>query len=54
MKFQGKGVYKIATRDQVFKQGSHLFLKKKLRTFQGLSRTHFSFFKDSNQSKKEP
>ena len=30
------------------------FFKKILRTFQGLSRTHFPFFKDSTQCKKEP
>ena len=29
-------------------------LTKNSRTFQGLSRTHFLFFKDSNQCKKEP
>ena len=36
-------------------QGSYAFLDKKdSGTFQGLSRTHFPFFKDSIQSEKQP
>ena len=44
MKFQGKGVYKIATRDQVFKQGSHLFLKKKIKNFSRTFKDTFLIF----------
>ena len=35
------------------RQGSYRFWTKTSRTFQGLSRTHFAFFKDSIQCKKE-
>ena len=35
-------------------QGSYPFWTKTSRTFQGLLRTHFPFFKDSIQCKKEP
>ena len=35
-------------------QGLYSFLHKNSRTFQGLSRTHFPFSKDSNQCIKDP
>ena len=35
-------------------QGSYPFLDKTSRTFQGLSTTHFPFFKNSIQCRKEP